>query len=313
MKHTNVAPYTAFRIPIRLRTAIFGLSVLLFAIFTLSQKGGRIVEADIHTAKIAAGSQREPDSPSATFTVTNTNDSGAGSLRQAIIDANSTVGADLITFNITGAGVRTITPLSALPIITDSVNIDATTQPGFAGSPLIELNGTSAGSNGLSISASNSVVKGLVINRFSINGILVQGGNNVISGNYIGTNSAGTAALPNGLHGVTIDSSSGNTVGGITAGTRNVISGNTQRGVFISGTATNNNVQGNFIGTNAAGTAAVKNSFAGVTIQAPASNNLIGGSTAAQRNVISGNDIAGVSIESNAVVAPATGNRVQGN
>src|ERR1700745_497126 len=74
---------------------------------------------------IAVGS-----SGAATFTVTNTNDSGAGSLRQAIINANNTAGADTITFNISGAGVHTITPLTVLPMITGTVTIDGYSQPG---------------------------------------------------------------------------------------------------------------------------------------------------------------------------------------
>ena len=80
-----------------------------------------------------------------TFTVINTDDSGAGSLRQAILDANALAGTDQINFNISGAGPFTITPLTALPTITDAVIVDGTTQPGYAGTPLIELIGTSAG------------------------------------------------------------------------------------------------------------------------------------------------------------------------
>src|SRR2546425_11283768 len=102
-----------------------------------------------------------------TFTVINTNDSGAGSLRQAILDANANAGLDTINFSI-GSGVQTINVGSttglALPTITDPVIVDGTTQPGYAGSPLIELNGTSAGpsQNGLFITAGSSTIKGLV-------------------------------------------------------------------------------------------------------------------------------------------------------
>src|SRR5947209_1999009 len=89
----------------------------------------------------------------ATFTVTNTNDSGAGSLRQAILDANANPGLDTIAFNIPGAGVQTISPASVLPTITDSVIIDGYSQPGssantdpngFNGTLLIELSGAAA-------------------------------------------------------------------------------------------------------------------------------------------------------------------------
>jgi len=78
---------------------------------------------------------------SSVLAVTNTNDAGAGSLRQAMLDANAGTGLHTITFNIAGGGVHTISPLSALPTIVFPVIIDGTTQPGFAGSPLIELNG----------------------------------------------------------------------------------------------------------------------------------------------------------------------------
>ena len=74
--------------------------------------------------------------------VTNTNNAGSGSLRQAILDSNADSGdRDTIVFNIPGSGVRTITPLTALPLITQPVVIDGTTQPGYAGTPVIELNG----------------------------------------------------------------------------------------------------------------------------------------------------------------------------
>src|ERR1043166_6920922 len=76
----------------------------------------------------------------ATFVVSNVNDSGAGSLRQAILDANSTPGLDTIAFQLVGS--FTITPSSALPSISDPVIIDGTTQPGFVsgGPPIVELN-----------------------------------------------------------------------------------------------------------------------------------------------------------------------------
>ena len=71
-----------------------------------------------------------------TFTVTNTNDSGTGSLRQAILDANALSGPDIICFDI-GSGTQTIAPLSPLPEIADVVTIDGTTQPGFISTPII--------------------------------------------------------------------------------------------------------------------------------------------------------------------------------
>src|SRR6185369_10235900 len=80
-----------------------------------------------------------------TYTVTNANDTGSGSFRQAILDANNHGGADVINFKI-GSGAKTITPKSKLPGLSGPTVVDATTQPGFSGKPLIELNGSSAGS-----------------------------------------------------------------------------------------------------------------------------------------------------------------------
>src|SRR2546426_1625985 len=75
----------------------------------------------------------EPTARAATFTVTNTANTGAGSLRQAIIDANNSPGVDTIQFNITGGGFQTIAPTSALTAIADPVILDGTTQPGYSG------------------------------------------------------------------------------------------------------------------------------------------------------------------------------------
>src|SRR5215475_398330 len=173
-----------------------------------------------------------------TFVVTNTNNSGPGSLAQAILDANANPGADLITFNIPGSGVHTISPASPLPTITDPVTIDGYTQPGASANSLavgtnavlqIELSGASANSPaGLVISAGNSTIRGLVINRFNFNGIRIQtNGGNVIAGNYIGTEPTGTAsfAKPNNGIGVFINTPN-NTIGGSSSADRNVISGN---------------------------------------------------------------------------------------
>jgi Calx-beta domain len=305
-----------------------------------------------------------------TFTVINTNDSGPGSLRQAMLDANAAAGADTIVFNIPGAGAHTISPLMPLPTITDAVTINGTTQPGFNGAPIIELNGSSAGGDGLLITTGNCVIQGLVINHFSGNNIKISmtSGNSVIKGNYLGTditgsigtgsgglrieysshniiggteagarnvitdgislyrsndnqvvgnyigiNAAGTAALGNSSQGVSIFESSNNIVGGTTPEARNVISGHASVGIGISGSnlqggaATNNLVQGNYIGTNAAGTAAVGNGGGGVSIL-ESSGNIIGGTAAGARNLISGNG-GGISVGSSS----STDNRIEGN
>jgi VCBS repeat protein/S-layer family protein len=123
--------------------------------------------------------------------VTNTNDSGAGSLRQAILDANSAPGLDTITFNI-GSGLKTISPATDLPNTTGPVVIDGTTQPGYSGTPLIQLSGGGARNIGLYVVGGSSTVKGLVVNGFTNSGIRLESSSNIIQGNYIGTNSTGT-------------------------------------------------------------------------------------------------------------------------
>lgn len=180
----------------------------------------------------AAEADNLPESPGATFTVTNTNDSGPGSLRQAIIDSNAAVGSDTINFDIPGSGVRTIAPLSGFPAITDSVTIDGTSQAGFAGSPIIELNGNGSGAICLLIQANNSRIKGLVINRFA-QAIRIDGGaNNVVEGNYLGTSADGLSALPNGGDALSLEGGAqNNLIGGTTASARNVISGNGFSGI----------------------------------------------------------------------------------
>ena len=97
-----------------------------------------------------------------TFVVINTNDAGSGSLRQALLDANATAGIDSINFNIPGTGPFTITPLSPLPTVTGPVNINATTQPGYAGSPIVGLNGVGGrrqGARALHLTGWQSVVQ----------------------------------------------------------------------------------------------------------------------------------------------------------
>src|SRR5688500_5294377 len=158
----------------------------------------------------------------ATFTVTTTADGGAGSLRQAIIDANANAGPDVIEFNIAPAGEKTITLANAsgaLPAITDPVTIDGTTQPGFASKPVDQVSGASVltAVDGLRIMTTNCLVRGLVIDRFRSDGIEINGGgNNVIEGCIIGLNLAGTTASANTFNGVLISNSSSNRIGGAT-------------------------------------------------------------------------------------------------
>jgi hypothetical protein len=207
-----------------------------------------------------------------TLIVTNTNDGGAGSLRQAIIDANNTAGAQMIVFNLAGSGVRTIALSSPLPQITEPIAIDGTTQPDYAGAPLIELNGSSTSGDGLHLLGGNSAVRGLIINNFSGNGIrLTTNGGNLVRGNYIGTDATARETLPNGGSGVLIENAANNVIGGTLTSERNIISGNRFDGVGISfGGSTGNLIQGNFIGTDVTGQNALGNGEDGVDIDADA-------------------------------------------
>src|SRR5438132_4953113 len=170
----------------------------------------------------------------ATLTVFTTADSGQGSLRQAILDANALPGLDTIQFSLE-LRPFTISPLSPLPAITDPVIIDGTTQPGFTGTPIIELDGTNAGpADGLAISAGGSTVRGLIIDSFQGNGISLSfNGGNAIEGNYLGTNGKSPAALGNSNDGILINNASNNSIGGTAQGTGNVISGNGGSGIAI--------------------------------------------------------------------------------
>lgn len=265
-----------------------------------------------------------PVAHAATFTVNSTGDEpdlnpGDGlcavdevdflcTLRAAIQEANASLGADVIDFDVIGSILVAIQPGSALPTITDPVTIDGTTEQLHR----VRLDGLNAGAgaDGLRITAGNSTVKGLEIIRFSGHGIaLTTNGVNTIQGSYIGVTFTNIINMGNGGDGILISDIANNAVGGTVAGTRNVISGNKNHGIEISGTlATVNTVQGNFIGSDTHGTAALRNSGNGVFING-APNNTIGGSAAGARNVISGNGWDGVQIKGSA----ATGNEVSGN
>jgi hypothetical protein len=251
------------------------------------------------------------------------------------------------------ATVKTIkvgsTGNGALPLITDTVTIDGYAQRrakentravGNDAVLKIQLDGTDAGTsaNGLTIETAESTIRGLVINRFAGHGILIRklsgsgATGNHVEGNFIGTNATGTRALGNGGAGVLITSrdaendAENNTIGGTQPAQRNVISGNrgteSPSGGIIFGAVgirsspagnQGNQVLGNYIGTNAKGTAALGNGGGGVRIfDAP--NNTIGGTGDGARNIISGNRGAGVSVSRGfPETGNGTGNKVEGN
>ena len=252
----------------------------------------------------------------------------ARSARPSSTPIAATGGTNTIDFDIPGQGVQTIAPASPLPAITNPVLIDGFSQPGYAGTPLIELSGSQAGtSDGLTITGPDVTVRGLDINNFSqgagihITGTAATG--DWIYGNFLGTDPTGTQAAPN-EYGVEIDSgASNNSVGtngdgASDASEGNLISGNTSAGVWITGQGTDGNaVAGNFIGTTVTGDTALPNgenaysgywgyrpaSGGGVVIAGSAYGNLI------DANVISGNNNLGVELSGNGT----SGNVVQGN
>ena len=242
------------------------------------------------------------------FTVINTNDSGAGSFRQAILDANGAAGPDDIVFAIPAAGVQTISPTSPLPTVTGPVTINGYTQTGASPNSLavgnnavllIEIDGSLAGNltDGLlDITAGASTVRGLVINRAqgpaSSAGLSLRtNGGNTVAGNFIGTNPAGTAGLPNGCQGLRVSSDT-NTIGGVTPADRNVISATGGCAVNLVITGSDTTVLNNYIGTNAAGTAGLGG--LGIDVSGTANSTQIGNSSAAGRNLISGTSADGI-------------------
>ena len=226
-----------------------------------------------------------------------------------------------IFFNIAGDGVHTISPASELPAITDTVTIDGYTQPGSSPNSLptgtnavlnIQLNGTNAGEfeDGLDIDAPNSVVKGLVINRFDSFGVRVldDDSGSTIEGNFIGTNPSGTLDRGNHIGGVSLFfESANNTVGGKTPAARNLISGNDGRGVEIF-VSTGNEVMGNLIGTTREGVGSLRNSDEGVNLFG-SSDNTIGDGTTEGTNTIAFNGLDGVQVRTS-TSGEGTGNSV---
>jgi hypothetical protein len=278
----------------------------------------------------------------ATYTVTNTGDSGAGSLRDAINQSNASVGVtDTIAFNITGAGcagsptVCTIKPTSTLPAIFDPVIIDGYTQPGSSPNTLavgdnavilVEIDGSAIGgfASAFQIATNDTIIKGLVINRWTNPGIAIDAGSgqgtlggHVIRGCFIGTDPTGTVAAGNGGYGIFVRSPN-NAIGGPNPADRNVIAG--KAGAFAaairfeadSGATVNGSiVQGNYIGTNAAGTGAL-GAGNGIYIN-PGSGLTIGGAAAGEGNLISGNTGYGIDMDSIGCTTAGTGNVIQGN
>ena len=230
----------------------------------------------------------------ATFTVNSTNDVNDAtcdvthcSLREAIIAANAAAGTDTISFSITGATPHTIAPTAALPFVSTPMIIDGTSEPDYqVGAPVVEVTGVNRGQSdfwsGFELTGGQSTVKGLIINRF-FRGIRIQtAGNNTVAGNFIGTNAQGTAAAGS-IVGPAVDVfTSNNVIGGSATTDRNVLSAN-GTGVHLQPAATQNQVLGNYMGTNAAGTAEIS---IGAGVVFDGDSNIVGAPS--DGNVISG-------------------------
>ncbi|MBI4392993.1 MAG: DUF1697 domain-containing protein [Euryarchaeota archaeon] len=246
--------------------------------------------------------------------VTNTNQSGTGSLKQAMLDANANPDSSFICFNIPGSGVHWIvSPSGGLPVITAPVTIDGTTQPGWAvGAPVIQIQGTSgAGISILKIDhdGAGSTIKGLIIhdqpNPGNAGIRIVRGNGHVIQGNFIGTDSTGMNAVPID-YGVRINGSSNVTIGGAGTGEGNLISGNSY-GISVE-VASAPVIKGNIIGLSATGDSRLSNGQSHGIVIEDTPDAIIGGSIAGEGNVIGDN---GFAIEITG--SGSTGSRTQGN
>jgi titin len=264
--------------------------------------------------------------PVNTYVVTKTDDAGiqskgaAGTLRWAMNQANASAGFDLIRFDLTGSGVQTITVKDWLPDLTDNagVMIDGTQSDDRI---QLDMGLANIYHDGISLRSHNNVIKGLIINNRPNGGVAIGTNDgasyNVIIGNYLGTNAAGTAAkkamegvhLREGSHDNVIGGTNGVTPGGACTGDCNLISGNYQHGIVIDH-AYNNKVIGNFVGVNVNGNGGIPNNGVGVlVVNAP--NNIIGGPNPQERNVISGN--GNINVEIGQTDVATRNNVVQGN
>lgn len=240
----------------------------------------------------------------ATFAVTNAADSGAGTLRAAITNANAVAGSHTITFSL--AAPYRIALTSGLPALIRSVLVDGSTQPGYAGTPLVQLDGTLAGVvKGLTFQGPGGGVQALRIAGFTNSaGVELAGPTNRVSGCWVMSNFFGV---------VTSGGASNGLIGGLSASNRNVISAN-RTGLSLSGSY-GSRVQGNYVGLTSDGLKALSNSISGVDVYAPGC--LIGGSTTNARNVIaacgqgihilSSADADGVTVSGNYIGTDVTG------
>ncbi len=232
-------------------------------------------------------------------------------LRAAMEESEHQPGSNAITFNIPGAGPFLIQPGSALPQMNQPVSIDASTQPGYAGTPLVAVSGIdTSNAYGFRLAGGNSLVRGFSVIEFKEQIGLSNSsslGNNRVTGNYVGI-------WPNGAPGTKarqefgialVSATTNNRIGGTSPEDRNIVSGN-QVGISIDSGSTNNQVSGNYIGTGPQGVAPQPNDF-GISILNSNSNN-IGTSIDSGSNLISGNLVSGIEL-----AGTSSNNKVTGN
>ncbi|QIN84367.1 hypothetical protein GBA63_18260 [Rubrobacter tropicus] len=280
-----------------------------------------------------------------TFTVSSTGDGvdadvgdgtcaaadGGCTLRAAIQETNLHPGPDTIAFDIPGTGVKSIQIGSTLPTISDETGpttINGYSQPGSSPNtaPLasnakirVQITASQAfpeGVYGLTMTSPGNEVRGLSVFKVR-RAIWLYGGNassNTVAGNFVGTNAAATfsaAAFVDDGEGVRVQNgASGNTIGVASPEGRNVISGNSRRGISFFANSNSNRVVNNIIGLGPAGNKRLANFKIGVDLNLSAAQNQIGGTQQYERNVISGNRLEGIELSHGVAV---TGNRVVGN
>lgn len=267
----------------------------------------------------------------ATFPVINTEDSGSGSLRQAIVNANTAGGTNTITFSIPGSGPHTIQLASQLPAIGGTLTVDGYSQPGSTPNTrapdqggldtqiMIELSGINSAGLYVAGGTVTLTVQGLALNHFSnaiIGNMNISGTSQINAyGNYIGTKVDGTAWPSPGNTGSAIRyGRSRAQIGGTQPWQRNLLSGNGGAGVFASGPGI---IEGNLIGTDASGTLAIPNGNSsnwGGIILGTRMDVRIGGASVASRNIISGNRGRGIGVWSSfGASEPPVGFEIKGN
>lgn len=288
------------------------------AVFAATVSNGEYITATATTSARGTSEfcQARP-APYNYLVVTNTNDSGAGSLRQCIADANSTFGPNTITFNIPGAGIKRIILASQLTVL-DPVTIDGTSQPGYSWTPIIELNGWGSDIAGISVAtlaSSGSTIRGLSITGFRTAGLVLwNSNNNIVAGNWLGVDATGTSAPGNGLTpsatNLYIENGASNVIGGTTAADRNVICGGHHCVGIWYGLSTNNTVMGNWIGMRPDGATAASPVNDCVNVWYGAHHNTIGGTTSGSGNVLAYAGRWGIGL---GTIGAAGGNIVQGN